>query len=281
MPEAAEPRTISVVIAAHNEATVLGGCLDALLSDAEPGELDVVVVANGCTDATAEVAAARPGVRVVELAEAGKARALNAGDAVARAFPRFYLDADVVLSPGALRRMADALTADGASPLAVTPRRAMVTDGRSLPVRAYYAVNTRLPIFGDALFGRGTVGLSAAGRARFDNFPGEIADDLFLDSLFSSAEKSEVAGATSYVQAPRRTSDLVRTLARVRAGNTMLRATHDGVRSSVRSSWLRDVVLPRPWLVPAAAIYVTLTLVAASRARRHPRDGWGRDNSTR
>ncbi|GGR72201.1 hypothetical protein GCM10010169_15170 [Micromonospora fulviviridis] len=277
----AEPKTISVVIAAHNEATVIGGCLDALLADAEPGGLDVVVVANGCTDATAEVAAARPGVRVVELAEAGKARALNAGDAVARGFPRFYLDADVVLSPGALRRMAEALAADGSPPLAVTPRRAMVTTGRSLPVRAYYAISTRLPIFGDALFGRGAVGLSAAGRARFDTFPAEIADDMFLDSLFTSAEKSEVSGATSYVQAPRRTPDLVRTLARVRAGNTMLRASHEGVRPSARSSWLRDVVLPRPWLVPAAAVYVTLTLVAAAQARRHPRDGWGRDNSTR
>ncbi|WP_225853810.1 glycosyltransferase family 2 protein [Micromonospora sp. AMSO31t] len=281
MPEPAEPRTISVVIAAHNEATVLGGCLDGLLADAEPGELDIVVVANGCTDATAEVAAARSGVRVVELAEAGKARALNAGDAVARGFPRFYLDADVVLSSGALRRMADVLTADGSPPLAVTPRRAMVTDGRSLPVRGYYAISTRLPIFADALFGRGTVGLSAAGRARFEGFPAEIADDMFLDSLFSSAEKCEVAGATSYVQAPRRTPDLVRTLARVRAGNTMLRASHAGVRPSARSSWLRDVVLPRPWLIPAAAIYVTLTLVAASRARRHPRDDWGRDDSTR
>lgn len=270
-----------MVIAAHDEATVIGGCLDALLADAVPGELDVVVVANGCTDATAEVAATRPGVRVIELAEAGKALALNAGDAVAQGFPRFYLDADVVLGPGALRRMAEVLTADGSPPLAVTPRRTMVTGGRSLPVRAYYAVNTRLPIFTDALFGRGVVGISATGRARFDAFPGEIADDLFLDSLFSSTEKSEVAEVTSYVQAPRRTPDLVRTLARVRAGNTRLRATHDGVRPPARSSWLRDVVLPRPWLAPAAAVYVALTLFAALRARRHPHDGWGRDDSTR
>ncbi|MDI5941629.1 glycosyltransferase, partial [Micromonospora sp. DH15] len=96
------------MIAAHDEANVIGGCLDALLADADTDagvELDVVVVANGCTDDTARVAAARPGVRVVELAEAGKAHALNAGDAVVRGFPRFYLDAavgvdaDVVADP--------------------------------------------------------------------------------------------------------------------------------------------------------------------------------------
>lgn len=281
MQEPGYPKTISVVIAAHNEANVIGGCLDALLADAEPGELDIVVVANGCTDTTADVAAARLGVRVIELAEAGKANALNVGDAAARGFPRFYLDADVVLSGGALREMAAALTGDASPPLAVTPRRAMVTTGRTLPVKAYYAVNTRLPIFADALFGRGVLGVSAAGRERFDVFPGQIADDLFVDSLFSSAEKREVPGAASFVQAPRRTRDLVRTLARVRAGNTMLRSTHTGVRSSARSSWLRDVVLPRPWLAPAAVVYVAVTLVAAFQARRHPHDGWGRDNSTR
>ncbi|WP_239098795.1 glycosyltransferase [Micromonospora andamanensis] len=272
---------ISVVIAAHNEAAVIGGCLDALLADAAPGELDIVVVANGCTDDTAEVAAARPGVRVIEVAEPGKAHALNVGDAAARGFPRVYLDADVVLSPGALHAMAAELSAGDRPPLAVTPRRAMVTEHRPLAVRAYYAVNTRLPIFADALFGRGAMAVSAAGRQRFERFPEQIADDLYLDSQFSSAEKREVSAATSFVQAPRRTGDLVRTLARVRAGNTMLRASHDGIRASVPSSWLRDVVLPRPWLAPASVVYVTITLLASVRARRHPRDAWGRDNSTR
>ncbi|MFG3710303.1 glycosyltransferase [Micromonospora sp. NPDC049460] len=271
---------ISVVMAAHNEARVIGDCLDALLADAAPGELDIVVVANGCTDDTARIAAARPGVRVIEVAQAGKSNALNVGDAAARGFPRVYLDADVVLSRGALRAMAAALGAEG-GPLAVMPRRHMVTTGRSLAVRAYYTINTRLPIFADALFGRGAMGISAAGRERFDRFPEQIADDLFLDSMFSSDEKQEVADATSYVQAPRRTRDLVRTLARVRAGNTMLRASHAGIRASAPSSWLRDVVLPRPWLAPTAAVYVAITVAAALKARRHPRDAWGRDHSTR
>src|SRR4029453_14822082 len=87
----------SIVIAAHNEAGVIGRCLDALLAEAAPGEFDGTVVAHGCPDAPPAVAAARPGVRVVELATAGKAAALNEGDAVAVGFPRVYLDADIVL----------------------------------------------------------------------------------------------------------------------------------------------------------------------------------------
>jgi hypothetical protein len=84
----------------------------------------------------------------------------------------------------------------------------------------------------------------------------------------------------SVVAAPWRTRDLVRRLARVRAGNAALRAARPGVRPASRLGWLRHAVLPRPWLAPAAACYVALTLVAELRARR-PVTAWGRDHSTR
>ena len=54
--------------------------------------MQVVVVCNGCSDDTADRARAL-GAEVLELADAGKHLALNAGDAVARGFPRVYLDA--------------------------------------------------------------------------------------------------------------------------------------------------------------------------------------------
>ena len=263
----------SVVIAAHDEAAVLGRCLDALLSG--PGHPDVTVVANGCTDGTAAVARAQAGVRVLELAEAGKAAALNAGDAVAVGFPRVYLDADIVLPPGAVDALAGALAGTGA--LAAVPARALDLTGRPPLVRAFYAINTRLPAYRGALFGRGAVALSGAGRARFDAFPGH------LDSLFAPEEKTEVPAVVSTVAAPRRTADLVRRLVRVRAANAQLRTTSTAVRRSVRSSWLRDVVVPRPWLAPAGACYAALVLTAELRARREARGtvAWGRDESSR
>lgn len=266
---------VSVVIAAHNEAAVVGRCLDALLAD---GGLDVTVVANGCTDDTAAVAGARPGVRVIELAEASKPAALNAGDAAAVGFPRIYLDADIVLPGAAVRRLAAGL--DGA--LAAVPRRRLVLTGRPLLVRAYYAVHARLPVFATGLFGRGAIVLSEAGRDRFDRFPGVIADDLFLDSLFTAAEKREVPEVAADVATPLRTRDLVRRLSRVRAGNAALRAGAGGVRPASRLSWLRDVVLRRPWLAPAAVCYVSLTVAAAVLARQRSRaTSWGRDESSR
>jgi glycosyltransferase involved in cell wall biosynthesis len=266
---------VSVVIAAHNEAAVLGRCLDALLAD---GPLDVTVVANGCTDGTAAVARARPEVRVIELPEASKPAALNAGDGAAVGFPRVYMDGDIVLPGEAIRRLAAGL--DGA--LAAVPRRRLVLTGRPVLVRAYYAVHARLPVFANGLFGRGAIAISAAGRERFDRFPDVIADDLFLDSCFTAAEKRVVPEVAADVATPLRTRDLVRRLARVRAGNAALRAASTGVRPAARTSWLRDVVLRRPWLAPAAVCYVSLTLAAALLARQRSRaTSWGRDESGR
>jgi glycosyltransferase involved in cell wall biosynthesis len=276
----------SVVIAAHNEAAVIGRCLDALLAEAAPGEFDVTVVANGCTDDTAAGAAARPGVRVVDLPAPGKAAALNAGDAVASGFPRIYLDADIVLTTAAVRSLVDALIGGA---LAATVGRQLDLAGRPLLVRAYFAVHGRLPVFRDGLFGRGVVALSEAGRARFERFPELVADDLFLDSLFTSTEKRHVPGYAARVATPRRTGDLVRRLVRVRGGNAGMRAAAASgevaapVRPAARLSWLRDVVLPRPWLAPAAVCYVAITVVAAVSARRAADGGaaWGRDESSR
>lgn len=273
----------SVVIAAHNEAAVLGRCLDSLLAGAAPGEFDVTVAANGCTDATARVAAER-GVRVVELAEAGKPGALNAGDAVAAGFPRVYLDADIVLTTDGLRALAAAI---GGPCLAATARRELDVSGRPLLVRAFFAVNRRLPAYRTGLFGRGVIVLSETGRARFERFPDMVSDDLFLDSLFAGAEKTEVSTVPALVATPRRTSHLVRRLVRVRGGNAAMRAAAARgevkvpIRPANRSAWLRDVVLRRPWLAPAAVCYVGISLYAAVQARRRQDQAWGRDDSSR
>jgi glycosyltransferase involved in cell wall biosynthesis len=266
----------SVVIAAHNEAPVIGRCLDALLADAAPGELDITVVANGCTDDTALLAAQRR-VRVIELGEAGKSAALNAGDRHAIGYPRIYLDADIVLPTAAARALAAAV---GGQALAAVPRRELDLRGRPFLVRGFYAINSRLPMYRDGLFGRGAIALSAAGRSRFTEFPEVAADDLYLDSLFAPAEKAEVAAVTSIVATPRRTGDLVRRLTRVRRGNAVLRTSGQQIRRADRGAWLREVVLPRPWLAPAAVCYVGITLLAALAARRG-QDTWGHDASSR
>lgn len=276
---------VSIVIAAHNEEETLPATLAALLDGNRDPE--VVVVPNGCTDRTAEVARSFPGVRVVELEQGGKPQALNAGDAAATSFPRVYLDADILVPPGGVDRLAAALDRPGI--LAAVPGRVLDTTGRPWPVRAYFAINQRLPVFTRGLFGRGMIALSETGRSRFDTFPLMVADDLFVDSLYSAAEKALVDSVEVVVRTPFTTRDLYRRLVRVRRGTAAMRqASRQGeiavaVRQADRWSWLRDVVANDLRLLPAGLAYAAITLAAAVAARRGPVDAmdWGRDAGTR
>jgi glycosyltransferase involved in cell wall biosynthesis len=98
---------ISVVVPAHQEEAWIGRTLEALVA-ATPFE--VVVVANGCTDATAAVARAR-GARTIEIPVAGVSRARNLGARTAAGDVLLFLDADTVLAPGALEAIAAAVPA--------------------------------------------------------------------------------------------------------------------------------------------------------------------------
>ncbi len=278
----------SVVIAAHNEEHLIGACLRAIADQDFSGDVQVVVSANGCTDRTAEVAR-RAGAEVVDRPEPGKTAALNAGDAVATTFPRIYLDADIILPRNALSSFTARLGSE-AGCLAVVPRRRLETNGRPWPVRAYFAINERLPVYQTGLFGRGVIVLSKEGRGRFPAFPPLIADDLFLDSLYSENERAVVNDVEVTVEAPHTTRDLLRRLERVRRGNAQMRAAGANgelaltVRRPQRWAWLTEVVLPHPRLAPSAIAYVSITLAAAILARRQVQDAsrnWGRDESTR
>ena len=69
---------ISIVVPARNESPVIARTLKAMTNGAAPGEIDLIVVCNGCTDDTATVARSfGPPVRVIETEVGGKANALN------------------------------------------------------------------------------------------------------------------------------------------------------------------------------------------------------------
>ena len=93
----------TVIIPAHNEARVIGRLIGGqLVHDAGPGELHVIVVANGCTDDTAQVSHWPAGrwFGCSPFPTPSKRDALLAGDRAARSFPRIYVDADVALNEG-------------------------------------------------------------------------------------------------------------------------------------------------------------------------------------
>lgn len=206
----------SVVIPAHNESRQIVRCLDALFAGMAPGELDVVVVCNGCVDDTAALArsSGHP-VRVIELEGASKSAALRAGDDIASAFPRIYLDADVTL-PGSAAQAVLRRLGNGA--LAGRPPIHYESGASSTLVRRYYGARSRIPALQGSLWGAGVYGVSNAGRSRFGAFPDVVADDLWVDRHFAAGEIEIVDCAPVVVTVPRRSRDLFRVLRRTYRG---------------------------------------------------------------
>ena len=201
----ARTATVSVVIPAHDEERPLARTLRALADQGGREVPEVVVVANGCTDGTADVARAA-GARVIEQAEPSKAAALTTGDQAASHFPRIYLDADIVLAPGTLDALAEALRGDDA--VVAAPRIVFDVSRSSWPVRAFYDAYQRIPYVQEGLVGLGVYGLSERGRARFGSFPRVTGDDLFVQRLFDPHERVTTDGHF-VVAAPRDLANLL------------------------------------------------------------------------
>lgn len=286
---------ISVIIPAHNEARVITRTLAALTQGAAPGELEVIVVCNGCTDDTAalarafgESAANRQGgaaLRVLETPVAGKIKALNLGDQAAEGFPRVYVDADVLLPLESLRQLAKCL-ADGRI-LAAAPRPSFDVTGCAWAVRAYYDINGRLPSSHEGIGGSGVYALSRQGRSRFGTFPELTADDLFVRLQFKSDERATLADCRSTVFAPQCLSDLIAIKTRSHFGGYELHQMMPELWVNRGCSNGRELLQlwANPLLWPKLALYCHVKLLVRLRARRRLRRGlnkvWERDESSR
>jgi glycosyltransferase involved in cell wall biosynthesis len=276
----------AVVIPVHNEAVVLPRCLSALAEDAAGRTVEVVVVANACTDNTAAVARSwadrLPGLTVVETETPGKANALNLGDEAVSGYPRIYLDGDIVLRGHALSHLLETLSTDEARVAA--PKISFDTTGADPIVQKFYSVFAELPYASRDLVGLGVYAMSRAGRRRFNRFPDVTADDLFVQHLFSERERIQTAGEF-VVTTPRRWRDLVKVRIRAAQGSRELankmptRAMAEGTtRSTARA--LLDLVRRDPAKAPAAVVYVMVT-VAARLGSSGRRTRWHRDESSR
>jgi glycosyltransferase involved in cell wall biosynthesis len=122
-----------VIIPAHNEEARLAATCNALHEqDFSPHE--IIVIANGCTDRTADLARGCCH-RLVVLPRKGLCRARNLGARIARGELLVFLDADTILDSHALRVVAEKFSRrDAAATLKGRP------DNRDLAYRAIYFV---------------------------------------------------------------------------------------------------------------------------------------------
>lgn len=277
---------ISIIIPAHNEEKVIGATLKGLIAGAVSGELEVIVVCNGCTDKTAAVVAAFGGaVNCIETSIPSKTNALNVGDSIAKYFPRFYQDADVVVSLDAFQQIAGILQTSNF--LAAAPRMQMNFRNVSWLVRSYYEVWQQLPYVKEGMIGTGIYALSEKGRGRFDKFPQIIADDGYIRALFKTAERTSVDSCYSLVRAPADLAGLLKIKTRSRVGRYELKKKFPDLIGNEKKNYSNAIVrlLGQVYLWPKLLVYLYVNLRTRFNAKKYARaqgfTGWERDESSR
>jgi glycosyltransferase involved in cell wall biosynthesis len=277
---------ISIIIPAHNEETVITAALKELIAGAVSGNFEVIVVCNGCTDKTAEIVTSfGDAIKCIETPVPSKANALNLGDAVAKGFPRFYQDADVVLSQEAIRQIAEVL--QSGKYFAAAPVMRMDFRNASWTVRSFYEVWQQLPYVKAGLVGVGVYALSQAGRERFKKFPDIIADDRFIRALFEEDERTVVMTCYSVIRAPSTLAALVKIKTRSRLGGYEFERKFPELLNNEKKNYGLAVwqSLKRFKIKPALFIYLGVNLLCRVRAKwqlnHNMVNVWERDETSR
>lgn len=274
----------SIVIPAHNEESVISRCLESVLASADAGEFEIVVACNGCNDRTAEFARQWPGVHVAEISVRSKTAALNEGDRVATSFPRIYLDADIVVSTFAVRKLVTYLR--GSTPLVGAPPVVFDTSQSSAAVRAFYRVWQMHPYFSAGKVGSGMVGVNESAHSRIAPFPDITNDDEWIRRHFPPHQRVTPPNCEFVVSAPRKLEDLIKIKTRSRRGNMELVNRYPALKASeLRGESSLAIRIGRsPHLFLHALVYVYVGVQTTWRAKRtilQYHRVWERDSTSR
>ena len=260
-------QSVSIIIPAHNEATVIARLIDCLVAGVEDYGFQIIVVCNACSDDTAQIVSERSNVLLVETDTPSKTNALNLGDLESLGTTRVYMDADVVMSANHVQVMLRALDEPGVE--VVVPRIQMNFLRSSWYVKAYYDIWLSLPYVKEGIMGGGVYALSQAGRERFGTFPDIISDDGFVMGQFSNSEIKCVTEAVSMVTPPRTLPGLIKIKTRSRYGLYQLFETFPELQSNHAKSYANPIFemakTPANWA--KMIVYLGINLYCKYRAK--------------
>lgn len=268
-----------ILIPAQDESAALRANLPRLLDGLAPAA-DLVIICNGCSDDSAATARALAGprARVLTLPRPGKAAALRAGEAASPIFPRLYLDADVAITGPALNALAARLTRGDCD--LVAPLLRADTTGASRLARWITETWMDTPHMRDAGF-HCVLGLSAAGRAHWGDFPDLTNDDDFIRRQIPPDRARILRDIRAVIRPPLTFAAWVRVRERWLRGARELQPIAPAPRAPSQLGGLARAALRGR--LPQVATYLAARALATSRAAWHPDKppGWYRDTTSR
>ncbi|MBL4838886.1 MAG: glycosyltransferase family 2 protein [Kordiimonadaceae bacterium] len=283
MPNNFQQPICSIIIPAHNEDLVIGHTLDTVVSGAQNGEFDIIVVCNGCSDKTSQIAETfTPHVRVIETTTASKTNALNLGLKAARVYPVVFLDADISTSAAAIRAMVKQQRKTGAN--LAYGQAIFETHRCSWLVRAFYKAWQQNPYFDHKKMG-GFFSLNHSALKELKTFPDILNDDEFVRRRFQH-NSVWVKHAQYTIKAPHTLRSLINVRSRIYRGNQALTKINFGftaktLHQNTFTFATRLIKSPSLWL--GAVIFVLTAIAAHSKNHLTPssHQHWDKDTSAR
>jgi cellulose synthase/poly-beta-1,6-N-acetylglucosamine synthase-like glycosyltransferase len=274
------PRSVSVLLPVHNGAAWLARKLESLRALEYPADqLEIFVLLDGGSDGSEEIArryaASDARIRVLALARAGKAVALNHGMEAARGEILFFTDVRQPLAPDALQRLV-ACFADPA--VGVVTGELILTDGRTqeeAQVGLYWKyekwIRRRLSALDSVLGATGCIYAMRRELAR-PLPPDTLLDDVHLPLYaFRAGYRIVMEEAAKAYDEPVRLEQEFRRKVRTQAGIFQIMRAFPELITPGRRMWLDFVSykagrLSLPW--------VLLLLAAASWGMADPLRPW-------
>lgn len=260
---------VSIIVPARNEEVSLGDCLASLVRQ-DGVRCEIIVVDDGSTDRTREIAESFSGVRVISAGPlperwTGKNNAVIAGARQARGVWLLFTDADTVHLPGSLARAVDEANREQADLLSYSPEQIVVTWAERIVMPVVFAElaaqyppekvrrqdSAIIAANGQYVLVRRSVYEAIGGhRAVAD----QILEDVALTRLFRQA------GKRVYFRYGRDAvrARMYRNWDQLREGwtkNLALLFPHPGARALALTAWWAIAWLLLPLVVPAAALF--------------------------
>ena len=179
--------SVSVVMAARNEAVVIGHKIDNLMAVAYPPEkMQVVLASDGSEDATVEIARehAGPNVVVLDLPRVGKARALQAAVEASAGDILVFTDANSMFRPDAIGMLVRSFADEAVGGVAGNQvyADAATNDATAVGERSYWNLDRGLKLAqsraGNVIAATGAI--YAIRRELFRPIPPGVTDDFFV-----------------------------------------------------------------------------------------------------